>query len=179
MGLWIAKDKNGKISVYDGLCKPKRCSDHFEGVNGCKWKFNYDMEAPDLTWENSPKELLKQSQSFYEDTAQGYNEHQKQALKEARRLLAIVREDCINCLANTLELDRYRNGISFGRKFCDCIFVTYYHAENSTYTKSAVKKVYLKEDKIMLGIEDCSEYSIDNVSTEELSNICNFIECNN
>ena len=59
MSLWIARDEDGTLAVYHE--KPIRKKNHFEEAESGYLKgwagYLADEEYPQVTWENSPKEL--------------------------------------------------------------------------------------------------------------------------
>lgn len=59
MSLWIARDKDGTLAAYHE--KPIRKKDRFEEAESGHHKgwadYLDDSEYPQVTWENSPKEL--------------------------------------------------------------------------------------------------------------------------
>ena len=62
-----------------------------------------------------------------------------------------------------------------------CICCTYdggNHPEYASNAFSTVNIVYLKDNEILLDTEDAIGYSIDNISTQELYGICEFINRN-
>ena len=55
--VWIARDKNGDLKVYSH--KPKRLVTIFNTVGYYDDYFEIDNKLyPEVTWENSPKELI-------------------------------------------------------------------------------------------------------------------------
>lgn len=50
------------------------------------------------------------------------------------------------------------------------------HPEYASNVFSVVNRVYLESESIMLDTEDSTGYSIDNITTEDLYNLCNFID---
>ncbi len=59
MSIWIARDKNGSLWVYEA--KPWRGPDgkfKLEQHNSEYMKVNDSNQYPEVTWENSPKELV-------------------------------------------------------------------------------------------------------------------------
>ena len=54
MELWIARDKNGDIFLYE--MKPIRKAEHFARCGRCIEVFNPYL-FPEVTWENSPKKV--------------------------------------------------------------------------------------------------------------------------
>ena len=59
MALWIAKDKDGIVWLYKGNA-PKRDNSYesFLETENCELVDIYTDDIPELTWENSPKELV-------------------------------------------------------------------------------------------------------------------------
>lgn len=58
MGIWIARDKNGSLWVYEA--KPWRGQDgkfKLDQHDSGYMKVNDNSLYPEVTWENSPKEL--------------------------------------------------------------------------------------------------------------------------
>lgn len=53
--MWIARDEDGCLYVYTS--KPKRGKRFFEDEDGF-YRPIPPAEYPELTWENSPKELI-------------------------------------------------------------------------------------------------------------------------
>ena len=63
--MWIARDKDGRLTVF--IAKPKRYDEYFGArtVWGT-WEAGLwiDKESyPEVTWENSPKELVVKEES--------------------------------------------------------------------------------------------------------------------
>ena len=53
--MWIARDKDGCLYIYTS--KPKRGKRYFEDTDGF-YRSIQPGEYPEVTWENSPKELV-------------------------------------------------------------------------------------------------------------------------
>ena len=55
---WIARDKNGELFIY--ASKPQRDKDEFLLIDKNSDCFEIDNNDlyPEVTWENSPKELI-------------------------------------------------------------------------------------------------------------------------
>ena len=55
---WIARDKNGELFIYTS--KPQRDKDEFLLIDKNSDCFEIDNNDlyPEVTWENSPKELI-------------------------------------------------------------------------------------------------------------------------
>lgn len=56
MGIWIARDKDNSLGVYK--VKPERRNRTFDS-DLCNWiGWLDDDDFPEVTWKNSPKELI-------------------------------------------------------------------------------------------------------------------------
>lgn len=56
MKLWIARDNDGHLFLYE--TKPERCSENFAPINGYGyWSIDDDL-FPEVTFENSPREII-------------------------------------------------------------------------------------------------------------------------
>ena len=53
MAMWLAKDYDGSVWLYSQ--KPKRLDECFKGKDQV---YIGDNVIPELTWENSPKEMI-------------------------------------------------------------------------------------------------------------------------
>jgi hypothetical protein len=53
MELWVARDKNGDLWLYD--CEPTRMNNywHFNGYKSDCYEISKDL-FPDITWESEP-----------------------------------------------------------------------------------------------------------------------------
>lgn len=100
--------------------------------------------------------------------------------KTAKKLLKILpqlREECVEFLTNKLRENN--NKLSW-----DCCEIDEYvsvcydggrHPEYASNVFSSVEGVFIEDDKIYLNIEDDGKYSIDNVNTTELLDVCSYI----
>ena len=57
--MWIARDKDGRLYVYQQ--RPFRNGDFFDSAS--RFMMILDCEHPEVTWENSPKELVVKEDS--------------------------------------------------------------------------------------------------------------------
>ena len=62
--MWIARDKNGDLCVYGS--KPERFDDEVYGDYG-KYQKLPEEWFPEVTWENSPKELIIKEDNLKEE----------------------------------------------------------------------------------------------------------------
>lgn len=88
-----------------------------------------------------------------------------------------LRKDCEEYLNQVLDK---RESVCWAEDEIDeWICVTYdggRHPEYDSNAYSTVYGVWRKEGKIVLDIEDTSEYSIERVETDELYSLCQFLE---
>lgn len=97
--------------------------------------------------------------------------------KELLKILPQLREECIEFLTNKLRENN--NKLSW-----DCYEIGGYvsvcydggnHPEYASNVFSSVEGVFIEDDEIYLHIEDDNKYSIDNVNTNELLDVCSYI----
>lgn len=95
--------------------------------------------------------------------------------------LVKVREECVEYLTNTLKQDKYKEGIFPTTEDGETVCVTYdggRHPEYDANPYSIVNRVYAEDAEIYLDTEDCTEYNIDRIDTDELVWLCMFIADN-
>lgn len=97
--------------------------------------------------------------------------------KELLKILPQLREECIEFLTNKLEENN--NKLSW-----DCCEIGEYvrvcynggnHPEYASNVFSSVGGVFIEDNNIYFHIEDDDKYSIDNVNTNELLDVCSYI----
>ena len=90
-----------------------------------------------------------------------------------------LRNDCVDYLIRKLEENG--NHIDWDDKDLDCSVTISYnggnHPEYASNLYSTLTGIDLDENgNITFDIEDCSEYDVDDVSTDELYYVCDFLE---
>ena len=100
--------------------------------------------------------------------------------KTAKKLLKILpqlREECVEFLKNKLRENN--NNLSWDSceigKYVSVCYDGGRHPEYASNVFSSVEGVFIEDDKIYLNIEDDDKYSIDNVNTTELLDVCSYI----
>lgn len=91
-----------------------------------------------------------------------------------------LREECIKYLFKQLNYKKHNGTIIFTRPDIDYSLSVVYdggsHPEYASNAFSFIESIYIEDNKIYLSIDDCSAWSIDNCSTDELYDICSFID---
>lgn len=100
--------------------------------------------------------------------------------KTAKKLLKILpqlRQECVEFLKNKLKENN--NKLSWNSfEISEYVSVCYdggNHPEYASNVFSSVEGVFIDDDEIYLNIEDDDKYSIDNVNTKELLDVCSYI----
>lgn len=100
--------------------------------------------------------------------------------KTAKKLLEILpqlRKECVEFLKNKLRENNNKlswNSYEIGGYVSVC-YDGGNHPEYASNVFSSVEGVFIDDDKIYLNIEDDDKYSIDNVNTGELLDVCSYI----
>lgn len=90
-----------------------------------------------------------------------------------------VRKECIKFLEKTLKANN--NHLEWDDTELDCSVCVSYnggnHPEYASNVYSTVTGINLNDrGEVTLDIEDCPEYYIDDVPTEELYDVCDFVD---
>jgi len=92
--------------------------------------------------------------------------------KEVESLRDKARKECIDFLLKELKSNNSRIDVT---EYDDAVTVTYdggKHPEYASNVYSVVSAIYLSNGDICLDIEDCDEYSINRINTDELYSVC-------
>lgn len=100
--------------------------------------------------------------------------------KTAQKLSSILpqlREECVEFLTNKLRENNNKLSWDSGEigEFVSVCYDGGKHPEYASNVFSSVEGVFIEDNKIYLNIEDDGKYSIDNVNTMELLDVCNYI----
>ena len=104
----------------------------------------------------------------------------KAKIKEWTKLSKEIRDLCIQYLIELLKKNNSK--IYWEDIYLDeSVTVSYdggRHPEYASNVYSVVNGLFIDDNKIYLDIEDCSKYAINNITTEELCDLCYFLDSN-
>ena len=159
---------------FVGFATEKECADWIaannsqftmDEISGGVHPQEFDVEDPTIIDANGFTLIILEEKPF------------QKTMSKIDSLMPELREQCIEFLTEVLN----ENGGDLTVEDPDdyeTVRVSYdggAHPEYASNCFSFVNRVFFKNNVIYLDIEDCEEYNIDRINTDELANVCDFI----